>query len=324
MSFEFLSPLAGLVALLGLVPARCVRPRRGRAPGAGGARSASPSLGAARASFRSAALVAAAACLGLAAMQPVVSLDETRRVRTDAEALVVLDTTRSMLASATPGSRSRIERAKAVAAALHGGAAHRARRPRVAHRPRAPASLPERRTARCSGRRSTRRSGSSAPAGALVLEPGDEPRGALGGRDAGVLLADREQADPRRRHRRREPPRDARAPRPRLPAPARDRRPCSCRSGIATSGCSAGRCPSRAIGRTRARAPRSTVSPPRSEARCSPRSELARRGDARVPQLVGSGPSVVQGERRRDVALAPYLAAAAFLPLVLVLWRRDR
>jgi hypothetical protein len=44
----------------------------------------------------------------------------------------------------------------------------------------------------------------------------------------------------------------------------------------------------------------------------------------RLPQLVGTGPSVVQGERRRDVALAPPLAAAAFLPLALLLWRRDR
>ena len=40
--------------------------------------------------------------------------------------------------------------------------------------------------------------------------------------------------------------------------------------------------------------------------------------------LVGSGPSVVRGERRWHVALAPYLAAGAFLPLALLLWRRDR
>ena len=52
-------------------------------------------------------------------MQPVLSLDESRRVRTDAEALVVLDTTRSMLASSTPRSASRLARAKVVAAAVH-------------------------------------------------------------------------------------------------------------------------------------------------------------------------------------------------------------
>ena len=40
--------------------------------------------------------------------------------------------------------------------------------------------------------------------------------------------------------------------------------------------------------------------------------------------LVGSGPTVAQPHRPDQVALAPYLAAAAFLPLTLLLWRRDR
>ena len=39
---------------------------------------------------------------------------------------------------------------------------------------------------------------------------------------------------------------------------------------------------------------------------------------------VGDGTTVVQGEKRNRLALAPYLAAAAFLPLGLLLWRRDR
>jgi hypothetical protein len=39
---------------------------------------------------------------------------------------------------------------------------------------------------------------------------------------------------------------------------------------------------------------------------------------------VGEGPTVVEGEKRRDVPLAPPIAAAAFLPLLLLLWRRDR
>jgi hypothetical protein len=38
----------------------------------------------------------------------------------------------------------------------------------------------------------------------------------------------------------------------------------------------------------------------------------------------GDGPTVVQGEKRNRVALAPYLAGAVFLPLTLLLWRRDR
>jgi hypothetical protein len=39
---------------------------------------------------------------------------------------------------------------------------------------------------------------------------------------------------------------------------------------------------------------------------------------------IGEGPTVVQGERRNRLALAPYLAGAVFLPLGLLLWRRDR
>ena len=38
----------------------------------------------------------------------------------------------------------------------------------------------------------------------------------------------------------------------------------------------------------------------------------------------GDGTTVVQGEKRNRVALAPYLAGAVFLPLALLLWRRDR
>ena len=43
-----------------------------------------------------------------------------------------------------------------------------------------------------------------------------------------------------------------------------------------------------------------------------------------VRRRLGSGPTVVRGERSGRVALAPYLAAAALAPLFLVLWRRDR
>ena len=43
-----------------------------------------------------------------------------------------------------------------------------------------------------------------------------------------------------------------------------------------------------------------------------------------VSRLVGRGPTVVEGEKRRDIPLAPPLTAAAFLPLALLLWRRDR
>jgi hypothetical protein len=41
-------------------------------------------------------------------------------------------------------------------------------------------------------------------------------------------------------------------------------------------------------------------------------------------ELLGDGPSVVTGEQAGELALAPYLAAAALLPFGLLLWRRDR
>ena len=39
---------------------------------------------------------------------------------------------------------------------------------------------------------------------------------------------------------------------------------------------------------------------------------------------LGSGPTIVRGEQGGRIALAPYFAAAALLPVVLLLWRRDR
>jgi hypothetical protein len=64
------------------------------------------------------ALVATFLLLGLAATQPALSHDTVQRVRKDAQALFVLDTSRSMAASAGPASRTRLARAKAAATAL--------------------------------------------------------------------------------------------------------------------------------------------------------------------------------------------------------------
>ncbi|HWL33799.1 MAG TPA: VWA domain-containing protein [Gaiellaceae bacterium] len=63
-----------------------------------------------------AAVVVAAALLGLAAAQPRVEWTSDQRVRDDAEAIIVLDTSRSMLARTSP--RSQIRFARATAAAL--------------------------------------------------------------------------------------------------------------------------------------------------------------------------------------------------------------
>lgn len=64
------------------------------------------------------ALIAVATLLALAAAQPVIEQTTTMRVRTDAEAFVVLDISRSMLARRGPEAPMRIERAKSAAAVL--------------------------------------------------------------------------------------------------------------------------------------------------------------------------------------------------------------
>src|SRR5205814_959663 len=60
----------------------------------------------------------ASALLIVAAAQPVLRRAEARSIRTDAELFVVLDTSRSMAASASPSSPTREERAKRFAIAF--------------------------------------------------------------------------------------------------------------------------------------------------------------------------------------------------------------
>lgn len=63
-------------------------------------------------------LVTGAALLGLAAAQPVFEWTDDQRLRTDAEAFVVLDVSRSMLAQSDADAPMRIDRAKAAATSL--------------------------------------------------------------------------------------------------------------------------------------------------------------------------------------------------------------
>lgn len=65
-----------------------------------------------------AALVSIFALLALAATQPALSHDTILHVRTDAETLFVLDTSRSMAAASSRTAPTRLARAKAAAAAL--------------------------------------------------------------------------------------------------------------------------------------------------------------------------------------------------------------
>jgi hypothetical protein len=117
--FVFLTPLAGLFALAAIVPlfafvellrrdgrvrrvlAMPTLPRRARAPLA-------------------IALVVVPVLIALAAMQPVLELGRERAEREDAELYVVFDTSRSMLAATAPGEPNRLDRAEDLALQLRG------------------------------------------------------------------------------------------------------------------------------------------------------------------------------------------------------------
>lgn len=116
MRLLFLTPWGALVGLIVLVPVVALVLVRRRA------RRVRRSIGldeppARRLLAPLVALVAFAALLGLAAAQPVLERTRTVRVRTDAEAFVVLDISRSMLAR-RGGAPRRIDRAKAAAIEL--------------------------------------------------------------------------------------------------------------------------------------------------------------------------------------------------------------
>ena len=117
MSLTILTPLGALLALGLVVPlVALVRARRK----AGGVRGA---LGVEQPRRRAvavplSALVVGGALMGVAAAQPVFEWTSDRRVRTDAEAFVVLDVSRSMLAQPDLDAPKRIERAKAAATTI--------------------------------------------------------------------------------------------------------------------------------------------------------------------------------------------------------------
>jgi hypothetical protein len=321
MSLDFLSPQAGLVALVGLVPLAAffhvrARARRGR-----------QAICLAEPSRRArilplAALAAATVCLGLAATQPVLSLDETRRVRTDAEALVVLDTTRSMLASATPASPSRMARAKAVATALH------ATVPSV---PVGLASLTDRTLPHLfpSADGEVFRATLEKSIGVEQPPPVHSFSNRVTNLEALSAVVTQGFFSPTARRRILVVVTDGESlPGTRARLALVFRRP----PGIETLFVQVWDRDERVF---RRQAPEPGYRPDPAARAALDRlaqevggevfdeDELARAA-TRLPQLVGSGPSIVQGESRRDVALPPYLAAAAFVPLVLVLWRRDR
>jgi hypothetical protein len=117
VSLEFLTPLGALIVLVALIPLVAFLGVSRRASHLRQALHL-PELTAGRRLVPLVSLLALAAFLGLAASQPQLQHATTHHVRPDAEVFVVLDISRSMLAREGPGTPSRLERAKVAAAKL--------------------------------------------------------------------------------------------------------------------------------------------------------------------------------------------------------------
>lgn len=119
MDVTFLTPLAGLVALLVALPLATLLLSERRVAAVRRALEL-PEPRASR-PVAAIALVVLAALLGLGAAQPAVETTKDRLARADAEAYVVFDTSRSMLAAASPDGETRFERARRAAHRIREG-----------------------------------------------------------------------------------------------------------------------------------------------------------------------------------------------------------
>lgn len=115
LELTFLSPLGALACLAAVLPITALvlaRRRAGRAAAAIGLPEPRRRRG------RLLLLAAACCAFGLAAAQPAVSRDSGREMRSDVEALFVVDVSRSMLAAAGPADATRLARARNAALQL--------------------------------------------------------------------------------------------------------------------------------------------------------------------------------------------------------------
>ena len=122
VSVSFLSPEGLLVALLAAVPLAAAVLVGRRAEVVRRTLGLDEDRGLVRLQV-AAAVVAVGILAGLACAQPVVAREETFDVRSDAEAYVVLDVSRSMLAAEAEGEPTRLLRARRAAARLRGALA---------------------------------------------------------------------------------------------------------------------------------------------------------------------------------------------------------
>lgn len=117
LALVFRSPAAALVALGVLLPLAALAAAEVRAARARRLLRLEPPAAASRLAAV-VSLLAIAALVGVAAAQPTIREVRHRLVRTDAAAMLVVDTSRSMLASKKPGGETRFARARAAAERL--------------------------------------------------------------------------------------------------------------------------------------------------------------------------------------------------------------
>ena len=321
MSFAILTPLGALLAVGVVVPfVALIRARRKAANVRGVLGLDEPRRRAVAVPL--AGLVLGGVLLGLAAAQPVFEWTRDQRVRTDAEAFVVLDVSRSMLAQRDVGEPQRVERAKAAATTL---------RASLSDVPVGLASLTDRvlphlfpSTDQDVFEATLRRSlgierpppRSSFATGATSLNALATLRGLRyftprSTRRLAIVLTDGES----------QPVSNARLGGLFRRSPAievvfiqfwdEDERVYS--RGVPEPQYIADPSARAALDRLAASTQGAVYSENQLDAATS-----------KAHDLLASGPSVVQGEKAGQLALAPYLAAAALLPFGLLLWRRDR
>ncbi|HZB23520.1 MAG TPA: hypothetical protein VE444_06705 [Gaiellaceae bacterium] len=113
-TLTFLSPLGGLLVLAAVLPLAGLALAGRRVAAARALLGLErPPGGAPRSTI--AALVAVPVLLGIAAAQPAIRAPQTASVRTDAQAMFLIDTSRSMLAAPSAGEPNRLARAQRAA-----------------------------------------------------------------------------------------------------------------------------------------------------------------------------------------------------------------
>ena len=321
MSVTFLSPLAALVALVVAVPLVVFLEMRRRGHRT---RAAVDLPDPSRRWYLGigSAIVLVGALLGLAASQPVLQVRETVRERTDAEAFFVIDITQSMLARSTPDASTRLARAKTDALVL---------RDAVPELPVGIASVTDRTLPYLfpSPDETVFRTTLAQSVGIERPPPVEELLSRVTRLDTLGAVATQGFYSPSARRRVLVVLTDGESlPQTNPHLTALFGKP----PGIETMFVQIWKPDERVFvkglpvpGYRSDPTARTTLDRFASELGANVYSENDLGGAvAGLRSLAASGPTAVRGERLRHLALAPFLAAAAFLPLALLLWRRER